>query len=99
MSDDKINLTKKASNCVDETADSFGYSSFGEGVNRIGSLSFFKQVVEWPDDSEINDFDKVETSLIKYNIATIKMSESAMLRLAEFIIEQHTNSLPENTTE
>lgn len=79
-------LIKKASTCLDGYADSFGYASFGDGDQRIGSISFFQHVSEWPADGS------TETEIVKYNIATLRMQEDLMLKLAEFIIDQHNNA-------
>ncbi|PWC10516.1 hypothetical protein [Brenneria corticis] len=96
MADDNQNLIKKAAVYVDENADAFGYASFGEGSGRLGSISFFKYVTEWPNtDQEVN----VPTVVTKYNMATIRMSEELMLKLAKFIIDQHENALAKEATE
>lgn len=79
-------LIKKSINCVDGYADSFGYASFGDGDQRLGSISFFQHVSEWPADGS------TETENVKYNIATLRMPEDLMLKLAEFIIDQHNNT-------
>lgn len=85
-------LIKKTNNCVDAYSDSFGYSSFGEGEQRFGSISFFQHVTEWGADGG-ND-----TEQVKYNIATLRMPEELMLKLADFIRDQHdrakTNEQP-----
>ncbi|WP_033645846.1 hypothetical protein [Serratia marcescens] len=83
---DEKDYIKKTNNCVDEYADAFGYSSFGYGLERTGSIAFFKHVAVWPSDGGTN----VEN--IKLNMATIRMPESLMLDLARFIIEQHEKS-------
>ncbi|MBI0520774.1 hypothetical protein F6Q07_22110 [Pectobacterium parmentieri] len=83
------NLIKKANHYVDEYADSFGYASFGNGEYRAGSISFFKSVTEWPNTEQE---DNIPTVVNKYNMATIRMSEDLMLKLARFIIEQHDKS-------
>lgn len=76
-------LIKKTNNCVEAYSDSFGYSSFGEGEQRFGSISFFQHVTEWPADGG------TDTENVKYNIATLRMPEDLMLKLAEFIVDQH----------
>ncbi|MDZ9692649.1 hypothetical protein SND98_22765 [Escherichia coli] len=55
-------LVKKSNNCVDAYADSFGYSSFGDGSQRLGSISFFHNVTEWPVD-ESGDVENIKTNL------------------------------------
>ncbi len=99
MSEIKFSLSKKSLNCVDEAADSFGYSSFGEGNTRAGSISFFKEVIEWPEDIEYFKDGDVPTAVVKYNIATIKMPEEALLALANFIIEQNKQYLEQDEIE
>ncbi|ATF52950.1 hypothetical protein [Morganella morganii] len=84
MSENKINF-KDNINCVNEYADHFGYSSYGNGDNRVGSIAFFKHATEWVNNTE--------TELNRYPIANIRMSEKALLELAQFIIEQHEASL------
>ncbi|WP_313140176.1 hypothetical protein [Leclercia sp.] len=79
-------LIKKTNNCVDAYSDSFGYSSFGEGGQRFGSISFFQHVTEWRADGS------TETENVKYNVATLRMPEELMLKLADFIIGQHENA-------
>ncbi|MEQ9869206.1 hypothetical protein ABRP77_07975 [Pectobacterium odoriferum] len=83
------NLVKKANHHIDEYADSFGYASFGSGEYRTGSISFFKLVTEWPNTEQE---DNIQTVVNKYNMATIRMSEDLMLKLAKFIIDQHDKS-------
>lgn len=80
-------LVKKSSTCVDAYSDSFGYSSFGDRGERFGSISFFQHVTEWAENGG-ND-----TENVKYNIATLRMPEDLMLKLAAFILEQHENAL------
>lgn len=89
MSESKINF-KDNINCVNEYADHFGYSSFGEGANRMGSIAFFKHATEW-----VNNTD---TEVSRYPIANIRMAENALLELAKYIIQQHETSL-ENSKE
>lgn len=79
-------LVKKTSNCVDAYSDSFGYSSFGEKGERYGSISFFQHVTEWASDGS------TDTENIKYNIATLRMPEDLMLKLATFILDQYEKS-------
>ncbi|EIY5064268.1 hypothetical protein FMJ40_21185 [Klebsiella variicola] len=86
MADEKKFL-KKSPNCVDEYADAFGYSSSGEAPDRIGSIAFFKDVTLWPSDGG-NDI-----TIIRHNMATIRMPEPLMLKLAQFIVEQHERSI------
>lgn len=86
MTDDRENFVIKTNNCVDEYADSFGYSSAGEGSERMGSIAFFKHVTLWP----VDGGNKVTNS--KQNMATIRMSEDLMLKLAEFITDQYEQS-------
>lgn len=86
-------LIKKAPNCVDAYADAFGYSSFGDDLNRFGSISFFQHVSEWPADGSNN----VEG--VKYNIATLRMPEGMLLELARFIISQHENVKLKNSAD
>ncbi|HCT5193987.1 TPA: hypothetical protein OTZ41_001004 [Raoultella ornithinolytica] len=81
---ENANLIKKSNNCVDEYCDSFGYSSFGdEKLGFTSSFSFFKYVTEWPADGSN------ATVSVKYNIATIRMTEAMALELATFIFQQH----------
>ncbi|ELC6025243.1 hypothetical protein RJM76_000820, partial [Escherichia coli] len=54
-----------------------------EDDDRLGSISFFQHVTEWGADGS-ND-----TENVKYNIATIRMTEDLMLKLADFIRDQH----------
>ncbi|EDJ6152600.1 hypothetical protein GFF04_09000, partial [Salmonella enterica] len=56
---------------------------FGDGSQRLGSISFFHNVTEWPVD------ENCDVENIKYNIATIRMPEELMLKLADFIRDQH----------
>ncbi|WP_060430780.1 hypothetical protein [Serratia marcescens] len=86
---DEKDYIKKTNNCVDEYADAFGYSSFGYGSDRTGSIAFFKHVSVWPLDGG------TQVENIKLNMATIRMPESLMLDLARFIIEQHEKSAKE----
>lgn len=79
-------LIKKTHNCLDAYADSFGYASFGDGQERYGSISFFQHVSEWAADGS------TDTENIKYNMATMRMPEDLMLKLAQFIIGQHENA-------
>ncbi|HHL3239328.1 TPA: hypothetical protein ACQ45K_003543 [Klebsiella variicola] len=76
-------LLKKSSSCLDAYSDSFGYSSFGEGGDRYGSISFFQHVTEWAADGS------TDTENVKYNIATLRMPEELMVKLATFILEHH----------
>jgi hypothetical protein len=76
-------LIKKTNTCLDAYSDSFGYSSFGDENQRFGSISFFQHVTEWPADGD------TDTENVKYNIATLRMPEDLMLKLAEFIVDQH----------
>lgn len=90
--DDKA-FVKKMSNCVDEYADAFGYSSFGDENERIGSIAFFKHISLWPSDGSN------EVVNVKHNLATIRMPEDLMLKLASFIIAQHEKSLKGNSSD
>lgn len=85
----KVNF-KNSDSCINEYADHFGYSSFGEGANRMGSIAFFKHATEW-----VNNTD---TEVSRYPIANIRMAENALLELAKYIIQQHEASL-ENSKE
>lgn len=81
---EEVKLIKKTNNCVDEYADSFGYSSFGSDESGyFSSLSFFKYVTEWSADESDT------THSIKYNLATIRIPEQLALQLADFIYQQH----------
>ncbi|MDR5611357.1 MULTISPECIES: hypothetical protein [unclassified Arsenophonus] len=82
--EDKRIIFKESADCISQYADHFGYSSFGDTKNRIGSISFFKHVIEWIDDEN--------TRLTRETIANIKMPEEQFLRLAEYIIEQREKS-------
>lgn len=84
MSENNINF-KDNINCINEYADHFGYSSFGNDESRMGSIAFFKHATEW--------VNSTETEVNRYPIANIRMSEKALLELAQFIIEQHEASL------
>lgn len=90
---EEIKLVKKSAVHVDEYADAFGYTFYPGSPNKIGSISFFKIVTEWPEHpmSE-DDIKNIPTVLTRYNIATIKMSETHLLKLAQFILDQHKES-------
>ncbi|MFS1583578.1 MAG: hypothetical protein ACL7AY_13720 [Candidatus Arsenophonus phytopathogenicus] len=81
--DERITF-KQNSDCISQYADHFGYSSFGDTGNRIGSISFFKHITEWVDNEK--------TQLSRETIANIRMPEEQFLRLAEYILEQHEES-------
>lgn len=93
MTDDDKAFVKKTSNCIDEYADAFGYSSLGDGADRIGSIAFFKHVSQWPADGG------TEVVNVKHNLATIRMPEELMLKLASFIIDQHDRSMRGNSSD
>ncbi|PAV02163.1 hypothetical protein CBG25_12400 [Arsenophonus sp. ENCA] len=81
--DNKI-IFKESVSCTSQYADHFGYSSFGDIENRIGSISFFKHVTEWVDNEK--------TQLARETIANIRMPETLLLQLAKYILEQHERS-------
>uniref|UniRef100_A0A3B0MQA3 Uncharacterized protein n=1 Tax=Arsenophonus endosymbiont of Trialeurodes vaporariorum TaxID=235567 RepID=A0A3B0MQA3_9GAMM len=77
-------IFKENTDCISQYADNFGYSSFGDTGNRIGSISFFKHITEWVDNEK--------TRLTRETIANTRMPEGQILRLAEYILEQHGKS-------
>ncbi|EPA1860202.1 hypothetical protein ACQ9K0_17805 [Klebsiella michiganensis] len=88
MSEQKVTFKELAfrdsSNALNENADGFAYSSFGNGESRVGSIAFFKHVSDWVNNDEIQT--------VRYQIANIRMSERQLLELAEFIKYQHEAS-------
>ncbi|EFI9105481.1 TPA: hypothetical protein ACHIDG_004972 [Escherichia coli] len=80
----KDTIFKDSSTAVNEYADEFAYSSFGTGSKRVGSIAFFKKVSDWVGPNEVQP--------VRYQIANIRMTESNLLELANFIISQHQNS-------
>lgn len=81
--DEKI-IFKENSDCISQYADHFGYSSFGDTGNRVGSISFFKYVTEWVDNEK--------TQLTRETIANIRMNEPMLIQLAKYIVEQYEKS-------
>ncbi|MDK9957315.1 hypothetical protein [Enterobacter hormaechei] len=85
MSDNNVEFRKliyrDSSDALNEYADEFAYSSYGEADSRVGSIAFFKQVSDWVSANEIQP--------TRYQIANIRMSEKNLLELAHFILSQH----------
>lgn len=77
-------ICKDSSTAVNEYADGFAYSSFGEPGSRFGSIAFFKQVSDWVNNEEIQP--------VRYQIANIRMTENQLLQLAKYIVSQHEES-------
>ncbi|MBX9332951.1 hypothetical protein ACUNGP_26240 [Serratia sp. IR-2025] len=77
-------LFRDSSTAVNENADGFAYSSFGEPGHRVGSIAFFKHVSEWANNEEIQT--------VKYQIANIRLPEDQLIELARYIMAQHEGS-------
>ncbi|HGJ5883535.1 hypothetical protein [Arsenophonus sp.] len=84
--DERI-IFKESADCISQYTDHFGYSSFGDTKNRIGSISFFKHVTEWVNNEK--------TRLTRETIANIRMPEEQFLQLAEYVLEHHDKSKDE----
>ena len=88
MTDTKVNfretIFKDSSDAVNEYADGFAYSSFGDVGARFGSIAIFKHVSDWVNNEEIQP--------VRYQIANIRMSENQLLELAKYIVSQHEES-------
>ncbi|MDQ7100887.1 hypothetical protein [Serratia sp. MF2] len=88
MSDTKVNfretIFKDSSDALNEYADGFAYSSFGDPGARVGSIAFFKHVADWVNNDEIQP--------VRYQVANIRMTENQLLELANYILDQHEAS-------